>query len=214
MPTAWLLTAAVALTLAATPGAAFTFSLLPGSSKCFTEELGTLHRVELHYTMAKSHATFVSVTLTGPDGTALFQQKMAETDYKHYFHPNVAGEHALCFHSKEKASYSASSFFVTVTLLPEYEVDSQRSYDAAKQQKNDNNYPLVNQARYIEQNLQAMHGEFQYLKEREMAMRDTNESTNSRTVWITVLTVLTVVGIRALHHVTLRRHLKSKRILD
>jgi hypothetical protein len=209
------LAACVALVaLSAMPATAFTFNLAPGSSKCFTEELGTLHRVELHYKMAKSHATFVSITLTGPDGTALFQQKVAETDYKHYFHPNVAGEHALCFHSKERAALSLSSFMVTVTLLPEYEVETQRTYDHGKQEKNDNNYPLVNQARYIEHNLAAMHAEYAYLKEREIEMRDTNESTNSRTVWITTLTVLSVVAIRLLHHYTLRRHLKAKRILE
>ena len=211
---------AVAFLLAAVAVAsadALTFHLAPGGSRCFTEELGTLHRVQLYYRMAKSHAAFVSVAITSPDKVVIFQQKHAERQYSHYFHPISAGEHAVCFTSTEKASRSTPDFSVTVSMLPEYEVEAQRPRDykeAVDKKTNDHNKALMNQARYIESNLDALHNEYRYLKQREVKMRDTNESTNTRTVVITVITIAFLGVVRGLHHYTLRRYLKTKKILD
>jgi hypothetical protein len=203
--------------IVSTPTAAITFHLAPGGTRCFTEELGTLHRVQLFYRMAKSHAAFVSVSITSSDKVIIFQQKTAEKEYAHYFHPIKAGEHAVCFTSVEKASKSASDFSVVFSLLPEYEVDSQKPHDyvaASGTKENDLNRPLMNQAQYIEQNLEALHNEYKYLKQREARMRTTTETVNSRTAWVTILTIIVVGGIRLLHHYTLKRYLKAKKFLD
>eukprot|EP00672_Neobodo_designis_P021755 CAMPEP_0174830670 /NCGR_PEP_ID=MMETSP1114-20130205/2653_1 /TAXON_ID=312471 /ORGANISM="Neobodo designis, Strain CCAP 1951/1" /LENGTH=218 /DNA_ID=CAMNT_0016064473 /DNA_START=33 /DNA_END=689 /DNA_ORIENTATION=- len=218
MARAWAaITAAlvVAACLAA-PAAAITFHLAPGTTRCFTEELGTLHRVQLHYKMAKAHAAFVSVSITSPDKVVIFQQKHAERDFTHYFHPITAGDHAVCFNSVEKASRSATDFKVVLSLLPEYEVESQKPHDPTQSATghNDKNKALMNQARYIEQNLDALHNEYRYLIAREGRMRITNETTNSRTVWVTMLTIGFLAIVRGLHHYTLRRYLKAKKILE
>lgn len=208
------LVAAALLVLCAPAAHGFVFELMPGETKCFTEELGTMHRVQLYYHMAKSHAAFVAVAVTGPSGTAIFQQQHAERTYSHYFHPIEAGEHAVCFSSIEKAHRSATSFKVIMTLLPEYEVEAQKPHDPNDKAMNDHNKALMNQARYIETNIEALKGEYQYHKERETDMRETNEATNSRTIWVTVLTILFVGAVRGLHHITLRRYLKAKKILE
>jgi hypothetical protein len=202
--------------LSAAPAAAFAFHLVPGTQKCFTEELGTTQRTHLTWHMSKSHAHFVSVTMTRGDGVAVLEHKRAEPEYEHVFQPQVAGDHTICFHSHEKASVSAASFDVTLTMLSEYEYNDQKAYrhDKASGIKNEKNKALMNQARYIEHNLHMVHDLYKYLKEREAMMRDTNESTNGRTLWITVFTVLFVGAVRYLHHVTLRRHLRAKKFLD
>lgn len=211
-----LLAVAIFAALAAVPSAAMTFHLAPGTARCFTEELGTLHRVQLYYRMAKSHAAFVSVSITSPDKVVIFQQKHAEKEYHHFFHPIKAGDHAVCFTSVEKASKSVPDFAVVFSLLPEYEVESQKpkDYMAEGPKSNEHNRPLMNQAKYIETNLDALHNEYQYLKQRDMAMRHTNESTNTRTIWVTVLTISFLGIVRGLHHYTLRRYLKAKKILE
>jgi hypothetical protein len=207
---------AVAAAMLVRDVAAITFHLEPGSTRCFTEELGTLHRVQLHYRMAKTHSAFVSVSITSPDKVVIFQQKHAEREYSHYFHPISAGDHAVCFTSVEKASRSAADFKVVLSLLPEYEVESQKPHDPASTDKksNDKNKALMNQARYIENNLEALHNEYRYLISRETRMRHTNETTNSRTVWVSMLTIGFLVVVRGLHHFTLRRYLKAKKILE
>lgn len=202
--------------LVATQSAAMTFHLAPGHTRCFTEELGTLHRVQLYYRMAKSHAAFVSVSITSPDKVVIFQQKHAEKEFHHFFHPIKAGDHAVCFTSVEKASKSVPDFAVAFSLLPEYEVESQKPKDYSSEgpKANEHNRPLMNQAKYIETNLDALHNEYQYLKQRDQAMRQTNESTNTRTVWVTVFTIGFLAVVRGLHHYTLRRYLKAKKILE
>ena len=206
----------VLLVLCAGSSAAVTFHLTPGGTRCFTEELGTLHRVQMYYKMAKSHAAFVSVSITSPEKTVVFQQKTAEKEYHHWFHPITAGEYAVCFNSVERAGKSVPDFSVVFSLLPEYEVESQKPLDhkADHAKDNEHNRPLMNQARYIENNLDALHNEYRYLKERETQMRDTNESTNSRTVWVSLITLAFLAAVRGLHHVTLRRYLKAKKILE
>jgi hypothetical protein len=211
-----LMMALLLLSVAVAPAAAMTFHLKPGDTRCFTEELGTLHRVQLFYRMAKSHAAFVSVTITSPDKAVIFQQKHADKELSHFFHPITAGDYAVCFTSIEKATRSTGDFSVVFSVLPEYEVNSQKPIDYSQPdvKHNEFNRPLMNQARYIEQNLEALHNEYKYLKEREAQMRHTNESTNSRTVWVTAMTIMFLGLVRSLHHYTLRRYLKAKKILD
>jgi hypothetical protein len=211
-----LVLVAVTLGLLASSAQAITFHLAPGTSRCFTEELGTLHRVQLHYRMAKAHAAFVSVSITSPDKVVIFQQKHADRELSHYFHPISAGDHAICFNSVEKASRSAADFKVVLSILPEYEVDSQKPHDPKSDDKkhNEKNRALMNQARYIESNIDALHNEYKYLISREARMRITNDSTSDRTVWVTIMTIAFLAVVRGLHHFTLRRYLKAKKILE
>lgn len=207
--------AALLLVVSAPAADAFIFELMPGFTKCFTEELGTSQPVQLYYHMAKSHAAFVAVAVTGPSGNTVFQQEHAERTFSHYFHPTEAGEHAVCFSSMEKALVSAASFNVIFTLLTMPDVEAQKAHSLDdKLQPNDHNKALMNQARYIETNIEALKADYQYHREREAGMRETNDATNSRTISVTVLTILFVGAVRALHHVTLRRYLKAKKILE
>mgnify|MGYP001609317210 FL=1 len=201
------------------PAAAITFELAPGTTKCFTDELSTLYRVVLYYKVSRAYAPFVGVTITQPDSTLLYEQKpgpMPEGQFD--FTPTNPGDHALCFISSSKAKKGVSNYEVNFHWLPEYEVDQQKHSDivltATIEEKNDKNRALMNQATYIEAGLKALHGEFDYYVEREQQLRDTNESTNARALWITILGLLITAAVTGLQHYAMRRHLRVKKILD
>jgi len=56
--------------------------------------------------------------------------------------------------------------------------------------------------------------ELNYLKRREAKMRDTNESTNERVRWFSLLTVCTLLCLGAWQIVYLRSYFKSKALID
>ena len=206
----------VVVVLGAQSADAFAFNLVPGTKKCFQEDLSTRERVRVKYQMAMSYASFVGVTITGPDGARLFERKHAGRDHSEWIMPYKAGSYAICFSSKAKAQLSAVSTEIVLEVMDETSVQNhehqrrQRSENA----KADRRRPLMDQAQFIEQGVETLHRDYQYLKEREMAMRDTNESTNSRTIGVTVVTIIIVGVVGFLRFYTLRRHLISKKILD
>jgi len=56
--------------------------------------------------------------------------------------------------------------------------------------------------------------ELNYLKRREAKMRDTNESTNERVRWFSLLTVCTLLSLGVWQIVYLRSYFKSKALID
>lgn len=55
--------------------------------------------------------------------------------------------------------------------------------------------------------------DFDYLRRREERMRDTNESTNSRVKWFSVITILSLIGLGAWQIQYLRHYFKVKHII-
>ena len=55
--------------------------------------------------------------------------------------------------------------------------------------------------------------ELQYLKDREERMRDTNESTNSRVKWFSVIIILALIGLGVWQIQYLRNYFRVKHII-
>ena len=56
--------------------------------------------------------------------------------------------------------------------------------------------------------------ELNYLKKREARMRDTNESTNERVWWFSMLTMATLVALGIWQILYLRSYFKRKHLID
>ena len=73
--------------------------------------------------------------------------------------------------------------------------------------------PVEVDLRRIEETTYEISGELQYLKAREERMRDTNESTNSRVKWFSILVITSLVGLGAWQVQYLRHYFKVKHII-
>lgn len=73
--------------------------------------------------------------------------------------------------------------------------------------------PIEVEMRIIEQMLKGIVDEMEYLKEREIRMRDTNESTNERVQWLSLLSMsfLVASGMWQLYY--LKRFFQSKKLM-
>jgi hypothetical protein len=56
--------------------------------------------------------------------------------------------------------------------------------------------------------------ELNYLKRREARMRDTNESTNERVWWFSVLTIATLISLGIWQILYLRSYFRRKHLID
>jgi len=73
--------------------------------------------------------------------------------------------------------------------------------------------PIEADLRRIEENVNALVEELEYLKTREQKLRDTNESTNERVKWFALGTMGMLVGLGAWQIVYLRAYFRSKHLI-
>ncbi|KAL7310472.1 vesicle coat component [Mucor circinelloides] len=74
--------------------------------------------------------------------------------------------------------------------------------------------PLELELRKLETVVKEIVDEMNYLKRREAKLRDTNESTNERVKWFSILSLFTLFALGTWQILYLRRFFKRKRLID
>ena len=191
---------------------AFGFKLQPGDKKCFSEEFSRHVRYQIHYRMPKSLATFVSVALTGPNNDRIFSHPKALPRSDDIITTYDAGVYTVCFAVASKAK-GFSSNDVLLDIRDEREVlEENRRRENEKQGIKLS--PAMVQAAYIDQSVQGLRHEYEYLKQREAEMRVTNESLCTRAWSFTVVMLCVATAVSVLKHFRLKKFLVAKKLLD
>ena len=73
--------------------------------------------------------------------------------------------------------------------------------------------PVDTELRRIEENVNEIVHEMEYLRQREQKLRDTNESTNERVKWFALGTMGMLAGLGAWQIVYLRAYFRSKHLI-
>jgi len=74
--------------------------------------------------------------------------------------------------------------------------------------------PMEAELRKLEQVVQEIVDEMEYLRRREAKMRDTNESTNERVKWFSLGSMFVLVGLGAWQIFYLKKFFQKKRLID
>jgi len=74
--------------------------------------------------------------------------------------------------------------------------------------------PLEVELKRLEDLSEAIVQDFAYMRQREEEMRDTNESTNSRVLYFSVLSMCCLVGLATWQVLYLRRFFKAKKLIE
>lgn len=85
--------------------------------------------------------------------------------------------------------------------------------DWSTEQANEKLRPVDIELRRIEQNINEIVNELEYLRLREQKLRDTNESTNERVKWFAFGTIGMLVALGAWQLVYLRAYFRSKHLI-
>lgn len=208
--------ALVAVCLIATQCHAFVFTAVPGEKKCFTEELLGFTRYQLEYRLARSLAPFVSTGMIGPNKIVVLENHGFPRDQLvEIVQTHDAGTYSVCFNVHAKANTASSlDIYYTIATERDVQVNAERESERAKTLPTAHHHAAMVQAAYIEQALEWVHGRYRYLKEREADMRETNESTCTRTWGFTIVMILVVVVTSLLRYYKLKFFMIKKKMLD
>jgi len=117
-------------------------------------------------------------------------------------------EYSFCFLD----SYSGAD--VRPVRLVDIEIDhNNKEKDYEEVAKRENLKPIELEIRKIEDAVEALKNDFTYMKNREAKHRNTNESTNSRVVWMSFLSVGILVGLGFFQMYYLKKYFKSKKLI-
>ncbi|RUS23958.1 emp24/gp25L/p24 family/GOLD-domain-containing protein, partial [Jimgerdemannia flammicorona] len=141
-----------------------------------------------------------------------YGKKRDVQDARLAFNTHADADVIICF-----TNHLADGFTPDPKLKRVVDVDFDIGAEAADYSalaKTENLEPLEVELRKLEKVVQEIWDEMEYLKNREAKMRDTNESTNERVQWFSLLTLFTLISLGIWQIFYLRRFFKRKRLID
>ncbi|KAF3357867.1 2-(S)-hydroxypropyl-CoM dehydrogenase [Verticillium dahliae VDG1] len=174
--------------------------------------------------VAKETLVVVTATVGGYKGDGMtVNMRIKDAVGNDYGRPkDVAGEqrtvftsHAdaafdVCFENVFSDSRSTPNAFVDVELDIDIGADAK---DWSAIQATEKLKPVEAELRRIEELISEVNREMDYLKARELKLRDTNESTNTRVKWFGVGTTFVLVALWAWQIMYLRAYFRSKHLI-
>lgn len=200
----------VAITAFSTSNA-FVFELDAKTFRCFTEEIGAGVFTTMHYAAAPGYAQFIDVKVTDPQNTILHTE--TATDKGLYeFTADHGGEYAFCFYSRMVPGVSyVDGMKRRLSVVLRIGTDNT---DYEQLATSEHMKPMEVNLRVMEDTVRMVHSEYEYYKEREIQMRDTNEHMNAKVMWGTlfVMALVCAFGWWQVRH--MKGFFRKKRMID
>lgn len=202
-----LLFAALATLLLSTH--AVQFDVRRRAEKCLSDEVAQGSLVVIHYNIIGSRKgkSGVSITITDPLRKYLKQDSDIDTTsddfHKFSFTADAAGSYAVCF-------FNSNDNSVRTMLDFKHGVEAKDYSEVAKRE---HLMPVEKELRKMEDTVDEIHREMLYMREREAAMRNTNESTNSRVLWFSFFSIVVLLGMGVWQVLYLKKFFKSKKLI-
>lgn len=206
-----LLVAALALALALAARAALgvQFDIRRRADKCLSDEVAQGSLVVVHYNVigAARGKTGVALAVKDPRGRLLKQDPDVDTSdddiHKVTFLAEEGGSYSVCF-------VNANDAPARVLLDFKHGVEAK---DYAEVAKREHLMPVEKELRKMEDTVDEIHREMLYMREREAAMRNTNESTNSRVLWFSFFSIVVLLAMGVWQVMYLKKFFKSKKLI-
>lgn len=144
----------------------------------------------------------IEVKITGPNGESEFSQNDVSGS-KFAFTATEAGAHKVCFTNNANVNRRIDFEFLAGVEAKDYA-------DIAKKE---HLKPLELELRKLEDRIAAVHSEMQYQREREETHRNTNESTNSRVVYYSILTIAAAAAVSITQAIYIYTYMQKKNII-
>ena len=210
----WTPLIAIVILLITIPTSAFTFQASSSKVKCFAEDLVSGMQYAIRIKMAKSLAALTKLEIYSDKN--IEYAGSAKGDETHLVTPIVSVPYRVCFAFGAHVD-AASSPDVTLTFKASADVEMEKAQlkerDLVRKKAIHLENPLQ-QSQYIENSARTLKMHYRYLKDREEALRSTNESTCERTYVFTAFSLCLAAVVGLLWHLKLKRFLLSKKLLD
>lgn len=152
----------------------------------------------------------MTVHVTDTRGHTLYKREdFAEINGKFAFTADEYDIFELCFHSKMQQGQRGNNREVFVDV--KHGIEAKNYEEMAKAEKLK---PLEVELRRLEDLSESIVQDFAYMRQREEEMRTTNESTNSRVLWLSIFSMFCLLGLATWQVFYLRRYFKAKKLID
>lgn len=185
------------------------FDVRRKTEKCLSDEVAKGSLVVIHYNLigTPKGRSDVSIFITDPQRKYLKQDPNIDTSaddiFKFSFNADQDGSYHVCF-------YNANDKSVRVMLDFKHGVEAKDYTEVAKRE---HLMPVEKELRKMEDTVDEIHREMLYMREREAAMRNTNESTNSRVLWFSFFSIVVLLAMGVWQVIYLKKFFKSKKLI-
>ena len=185
------------------------FDIKRKTEKCLKDDITKGSFAVVHYNVLGNvqGQTQVSMLARDPNGRYLKEDHnidVSKSDiYTFSFTADEAGPYEVCFYNNNEKS-------TRVMLDFKHGVEAKDYSEVAKKE---HLAPVEQELRKMEDTVDEIHKEMLYIREREAAMRNTNESTNSRVLWFSFFSIVILIVMGAWQVMYLKKFFKSKKLI-
>lgn len=185
------------------------FELAPNTKRCLKHEIYANQLAVGEYEISTVQDTIVDMTITDSKGYKALKRENIDGKGKFAVTSDDTDYYDLCF------TYSST---LPSTQLPPREVYLDFRVGAEAKQydpiDNDKLSELEKDLTRIEDLTQAIITDFAHLRKREREMRNTNESTNMRLFYQTILSIIILIVLTTWQVLYLRTYFKTRKLID
>ncbi|CAD5225211.1 unnamed protein product [Bursaphelenchus okinawaensis] len=186
------------------------FYLASGDKKCLKEEIHRNVVLTGEYEFSEAIGYTTSVHVTDTRGHTLYKREnFPDTKGKFAFTADEYDIFEICV--TIHANPSQVKIQREISLVLKHGVEAKNYEDLAKAEKLK---PLEVELRRLEDLSDSIVQDFMYMRQREEEMRSTNESTNTRVLYLSVFSMLCLLTLATWQIMYLRRYFKAKKLID
>eukprot|EP00727_Mastigamoeba_balamuthi_P006944 m51a1_g2870 putative C-tail anchored protein, emp24/gp25L/p24 family/GOLD (213) ;mRNA; f:363766-364819 len=193
---------------------AFMFELQPGGERCVHHEVRQDEPLTGAWELIDRTATPPTTPalprfwITGPDGLLMYTVQEARSG-RFNVKATIDGEVEIC--ARDVDTYATNRMLLMRDLKVTFDSDERRDYKELAQKEQ--LQPLELELRLVEDQANNIKREMEYQRKREEELRNVNEVMNSRAAWLSVFSILVLVGSSAWQIVYLKMFFTKKKII-
>ncbi|KAK3882714.1 hypothetical protein Pcinc_012920 [Petrolisthes cinctipes] len=184
------------------------FHLQPNTQKCLREEIHKNVLVSGEYDIQEAPGQKVDIQVTDSKGHHLYLREEAEGG-KFMFNTDDYDVYEICFSSRVPPTQRGIQQEISIKTKHGVEAKTYESLGEAAKLK-----PLEVELKRLEDLSESIVQDFSYMRQREEEMRDTNESTNSRVLYLSLFSLCCLVGLATWQVLYLRKFFKAKKLIE
>jgi len=189
---------------------AIQFEIEAGRETCLAEELGEDVLIIGAYKVSPAYTTQMFMKVIDPNNVMIWKNEDADQG-SFSFTTETFGKHQVCFLPMARRGQTLNPTEKRHVVLDlKIGVDAANYDDIALKE---NLSPLQVELRKLEDQMIELNQMMTYMRGREAQMRDTNESTNARVLWLSIISMSVLVGLGLWQIFYLKRYFKSKKLI-
>ncbi|KAK7085915.1 Transmembrane emp24 domain-containing protein 10 [Halocaridina rubra] len=184
------------------------FHLQPNTQKCLREEIHKDVLVTGEFEVQDTPGQKVDIQVTDSKGHHLFMKEEADSG-KFIFNTEDYDVYEVCFVSRVPPTQRGIQQEIKLNTKHGVEAKSYEALGEAAKLK-----PLEVELKRLEDLSESIVQDFSYMRQREEEMRDTNESTNSRVLYLSLFSLCCLIGLATWQVLYLRKFFKAKKLIE